>query len=272
MLASFLMSSVIARATGYAALYLGIYYATRLLEKKWPIADIPRSEFRDDWLAVIVSIGLENMFAPVAAICAGTIMGYTGFGWIQLPTEGYWWCASLAFVVVALDLYKYAFHRLQHAIPFLWAMHSFHHSANAVTFITGGRHYWLERVLADAFLPILAILLRVPADMAIAAGVIFFVPDTCAHLNVRMPLGRFVTWINNPQWHRIHHSVLMEHRDKNFASFFPLWDILFGTAWVPRPDEYPATGLVPAERVDIINSVIWPIRHLRHREAKNELG
>ncbi|WP_246667783.1 sterol desaturase family protein [Bradyrhizobium macuxiense] len=251
---------------------MGIYYCTRLLEKRWPIADIPRSEFRDDWLAVIVSVGLENMLAPVAAICAATIVAHTGFGWIELPTEGYWWYASLAFVVVAVDLYKYAFHRLQHAIPILWSMHSFHHSANAVTFITGGRHYWLERVLSDAFLPIIVILFRVPADMALAVGVVIFIPDTCSHLNVRMPFGRFATWINNPQWHRIHHSARLEHRDKNFAAVFPFWDILFGTAWVPRADEYPATGLVPAERVDIINSVIWPIRHLRHRPAQNELA
>ena len=266
------MSSEISDAIFLAAVYLGVVYSTRILETWWPIADVPGSEFRDDWLAVIVSIGLENLLAPIAAISVGIIASYTGLGWIKLPTEGYWGYASLAFVVVALDLYKYTFHRLQHAIPFLWAMHSFHHSANALTFITAGRHFWLERVLSDAFLPILAILFRVPPDMAVAAGFIFFVPDACAHLNVRIPLGRFVTWVNNPQWHRIHHSVHPEHRDKNFAAFFPLLDILFGTAWVPKPDEYPATGLVPAERVDIINSVIWPIRHLRHGESKNELG
>ncbi|WP_338831756.1 sterol desaturase family protein [Bradyrhizobium sp. 27S5] len=266
------MSGEIADAARLAAIYLSVIYGTRLLETWWPIAPVPGPEFRDDWLVVIVSIGLENLLGPIAAICAGTIVSYTGVGWIQLPTDGYWWYASLALVVIALDLYKYTFHRLQHAIPFLWAMHSFHHSANALTFITAGRHFWLERVLSDAFLPILAILFRIPADMALAAGFIFFVPDTCAHLNLRIPLGRFVTWINNPQWHRIHHSVLMEHRDKNFAAFFPLWDFLFGTAWVPKPDEYPATGLVPAERVDIINSVIWPVRHLRHQKSKNELG
>jgi len=256
----------------YLAVYLVVIYGTRLLERYRPIADVPHSEFRDDWLAVIVSIGLESLLAPIAALGAVTITSHTGLGWIRLPTEGYWWYASLAIVVVAMDLYKYTFHRLQHAIPFLWAMHSFHHSANAVTFITGGRHFWLERVLSDAFLPIMAILFLIPPDMVIAAGLIFFFPDTCAHLNIRIPLGRFVTWVNNPQWHRIHHSALMEHRDKNFAAFFPIWDILFGTAWVPSPGEYPATGLVPAERVDIINSVIWPVRHLRRRESKNELG
>ena len=113
-----------------------------------------------------------------------------------------------------------------------------------------------------------AILFLIPPDMAITVGVIFSIPDACAHLNVRIPLGRFVTWVNNPQWHRIHHSVLMEHRNKNFASFFPIWDILFGTAWGPTPGEYPATGPVPAERVDIINSVIWPVRPLRTRSLK----
>lgn len=266
------MSSEISNAVFCAAVLLGIVYGSRILEKTWPIAPVSGDEFRADWLAVIVSVGLEHLFAPLAAISAGAIASYAGLGWIKLPTEGYWWYVSFALVVVALDIYKYTFHRLQHAIPLLWAMHSFHHSANGITFITGARHFWLERVLSDAFLPIMAILFRIPPDMAIAAAFIFFVPDACAHLNVRIPLGRFVTWINNPQWHRIHHSVQIEHRDKNFAAFFPLLDILFGTAWVPKPGEYPATGLVPPERVDIIDSVIWPIRHLRHGESRNELG
>jgi sterol desaturase/sphingolipid hydroxylase (fatty acid hydroxylase superfamily) len=245
------------------ALFLGMIFATRIIEKKWPIADIPPSELRDDWLAVAVSVGLRNLLAPVGAVSAAAIVGFTGFGWLQLPTEGGWWYASLALVVVVLDLYKYAVHRLQHAIPFLWSMHSFHHSANAVTFITGARHFWLEKVLIDAFLPVLAVLFRLPPTMALIAGLITFIPEACAHLNVRVPLGRFVTWINNPQFHRIHHSNLVEHHDKNFASAFPIWDILFGTAWVPRQTEYPPTGITPAERAGIINSVIWPMRHLR---------
>ena len=48
------------------------------------------------------------------------------------------------------------------------------------------------------------------------------------------PRGRFVSWIGNPQWHRIHHSLQPEHFDKNFAGLLPLWDILFGTFRNPR--------------------------------------
>jgi len=31
--------------------------------------------------------------------------------------------------------------------------------------------------------------------------------------------------------------------DKNFAAFFPVIDILFGTYYRPRRDEYPRTGI-----------------------------
>jgi sterol desaturase/sphingolipid hydroxylase (fatty acid hydroxylase superfamily) len=109
-----LMSSDIVHAALYLAVYLVVIYGARLLERNWPIADVPHPELRDDWLAAIVSVGLEHSLAPLAALSVAT-----GLGGIHLPTEGYWWYASLAFVVVPLDLYKYTFHRLQHAIPFL---------------------------------------------------------------------------------------------------------------------------------------------------------
>ena len=40
-------------------------------------------------------------------------------------------------------------------------------------------------------------------------------------------VGRWV--IYPPTGHRIHHSALSEHHDKNFGSIFPIWDHLFGT-------------------------------------------
>jgi len=64
---------------------------------------------------------------------------FFGGGLIHLPTEGGWYLASLLVLVLATDLYKYAMHRLSHAVPFLWAMHSFHHSAEAISLLTGAR-------------------------------------------------------------------------------------------------------------------------------------
>jgi sterol desaturase/sphingolipid hydroxylase (fatty acid hydroxylase superfamily) len=232
----------------------------RILERRWPIAIAPRSEVIDDCKVVSVNLALTALLAPLAAVCSAIILSTLGQGWIHLPTHGYWYLVSLIILVVISDLYHYTFHRLQHAIPFLWAMHSFHHSANALTFVTGARHLWMERVLASAVLPIMPLLFQIPPDMQLILSLIYFIPDSCAHLNVRFPMGRMITFVNSPQWHRIHHSAMPEHRDKNFASLLPLWDILFGTAWIPKPDEYPVTGFDPPVSVSVIDSVIWPFR------------
>ena len=235
----------------------------RIVERRWPIAVTPVSEVVDDWKAVGISFTLPAILAPLTAASSGFILSTLGHGWVRLPTNGYWWFVSLAILAVVSDLFTYTFHRLQHKIPFLWAMHSFHHSANALTFTTGARHFWLEKVMTSAVLPIMPILFLFPSGMQLTLTLIHFFPDTCAHMNVRFGMGRMITWVNNPQWHRIHHSVLPEHHDKNFASLLPLWDILFGTAWIPKPDEYPVTGFDPPVRVDAVASIIWPFRHIR---------
>lgn len=38
-------------------------------------------------------------------------------------------------------------------------------------------------------------------------------------------------------------SRLPQYRDRNFAAFFPLWDVLFGTYFAPARDEFPPTGV-----------------------------
>ncbi len=81
-----------------------------------------------------------------------------------------------------------------------------------------------------------------------------------AHLNLRVDLGRYVTWVNNPQYHRLHHSIRAEHLDHNFTQLLPLWDHLFGTLWVPAKHEWPATGLDDgAQPRSLLSAVSWPL-------------
>ena len=203
---------------------------------------------------------------PLTAVSSAAIVKHLGGGLFHLRVDGWWYYFSLGFLVILVDLYKYWYHRLAHRVPFLWAMHSFHHSAEAVTLATGARHYWLHGAILAACFPVLAVLFSVPPQL-LGVLPIFFIPEVVVHTNWRIPMGRAVTWVNNPQWHTIHHSSDPVHRDKNFAALLPLWDILFGTAWIPAPGEYPATGLQPGEHADVLDGIIWPLRHLRHRRA-----
>jgi sterol desaturase/sphingolipid hydroxylase (fatty acid hydroxylase superfamily) len=244
------------------AIVLAVIFAARWVERLRPIGpNMPHPEVMSDWRAVFINMLIYWPVSFLTAPCAAVIIASLGAGLIPVPTTGWYYIPAVVAFILIGDLYRYGIHRLQHAVPFLWSMHSFHHSANALTLVTGARHHWMEKAIMDAFFPLFPILFSVPADMATIIAVVYFVPDGCAHLNVRFSMGRAVTWINSPQWHRIHHSMQPEHCNKNFASLLPLWDLVFGTAYIPQADEYPATGLMPRESVGVFDSIVWPFRH-----------
>lgn len=251
------------------AMALAILLTIRLVEKTFPIEpNQPRREIWLDYQLVAVSLLLPWFLSSLTNATAGVLVSACGGGLIHLRADGWWFAPSLAIFVVAGDFYRYWIHRLSHSVPLLWQLHSFHHSAEAVTFITGARHHWLDKVLKTGFLPLFAMVFKAPAELSLVGTCIYFLPDTCAHLNVRFSLGRYVMWINSPQYHRIHHSSRPEHFDKNFASILPLWDIVFGTAWRPAADEFPPTGLADGDKpVDAWDGVVWPFRSLLRSKA-----
>jgi hypothetical protein len=40
---------------------------------------------------------------------------------------------------------------------------------------------------------------------------------------------------------------------------FPLWDVLFRTAYRPAMDEFPATGLIPSVKPSLAGAFLWPL-------------
>jgi sterol desaturase/sphingolipid hydroxylase (fatty acid hydroxylase superfamily) len=170
---------------------------------------------------------------------------------------------SMALVIVYalyIDCAKYWMHRLSHRIPLLWAVHSFHHSAECLTVATGARHHWAERITLIPFWFLTVTLFQVPEHLMAMAVLLMKVPDGLQHLNYKIAWHRAGLWVNTPQWHRIHHSVEPEHFDKNFSSAFPIMDVIFGTAYRPAPDEYPETGLSTRENPNLWQGIIWPFR------------
>ncbi len=146
--------------------------------------------------------------------------------------------------VFAIDFAYYWYHRAQHQLQTLWAIHELHHADAELNVTTSYRTYWLEA-------PLQAIAVGTPAlwlfgkpgiRFALLAMIVSRVTLLFAHCNFRLSLGPLTPLLCGPQWHRIHHSKLAEHRDRNFAQVFPVIDILFGTYYAPAADEYPATG------------------------------
>lgn len=163
------------------------------------------------------------------------------------------------------DFFYYWFHRLQHGSKWLWAEHALHHADEHMNITTSLRHHWLEMPLEALFIDVpLVLLFRPPIITLGLVAVAVSMVATTNHMNLRFGLGRFSWLVATPQLHRIHHSKLEEHLDKNFATFFPLWDVIFGTYYAPRKGEYPATGLTSGERVQTVGqALVLPFRMWR---------
>ena len=76
------------------------------------------------------------------------------------------------------------------------------------------------------------------------------------------PLRRLVA---TPAFHHWHHSSDEEALDKNFAVHTPLWDLVFGTYYLPNhwPTRY---GLNQERRVPVgwLRQLLYPFVRRRH--------
>jgi sterol desaturase/sphingolipid hydroxylase (fatty acid hydroxylase superfamily) len=163
----------------------------------------------------------------------------------RLPDRGIGNSILIALLYLILsDFFFYWYHRAQHKFKFLWALHELHHSDTQLNVTSSMRTYWLDR-------PVQALAITIPVSYIIGFEtralniylVIFTVWLFFTHANLKIRFGIFTRILGGPQLHRIHHSSLPQHQDKNIAQFFPVIDILFGTYYHPAPDEFPPTGL-----------------------------
>jgi sterol desaturase/sphingolipid hydroxylase (fatty acid hydroxylase superfamily) len=235
----------------------------RLVERQIP-ADrtLPGNEIINDYkvIALRVLVGLTVVsYCEAAAIALVNAMGG---GIVSLRSDGGWFFPSLVIYLLLYDLKQYGVHVLSHFSRFFWSMHSLHHSARVVTVTSSTRHYWLGDLIGSVFIVPFGLLLRVPVEILVVAAPLRTLVIALSHTNIRASFGFLSLVITGPQYHRIHHSRHPEHADKNFAELFPLWDVVFGTAWRPKPGEFPETGLQDGDTpTGIIDLIVWPVRH-----------
>jgi sterol desaturase/sphingolipid hydroxylase (fatty acid hydroxylase superfamily) len=218
-----------------------------------------------------LNLGLGLFAAIMVFIASGSVgalatlaVNAAGGGWIVLPTTGWGLVVGCLLYLVAMDLGEYLFHRAQHAIPALWAMHSLHHSDPDFGATTTVRHFWMDPLIKTLTVW-LAVGLAFKASPVIAgfyAAASYY--NYWTHANVRVGYGRAAWLFNSPQYHRLHHSAAPEHFNCNYAALLPIFDVISGAYRPPRPGEYPATGLDGGERPEAFwQALVWPLRARR---------
>lgn len=139
---------------------------------------------------------------------------------------------SFAAAFLLLDFMRYAVHRVEHAVPWLWRLHALHHSDPEIDVTTSVRHHPAEYMLTSVVYWTALILIDVPAGAVLIHGIAVFATAAVQHGNIRLP-ERLERWLQaiviTTDLHRIHHSVAPSEANANYGAVLSIWDRAFGT-------------------------------------------
>jgi sterol desaturase/sphingolipid hydroxylase (fatty acid hydroxylase superfamily) len=246
-----------------------MFLVVGLLERVIPAHKLPARQYRLNLCYAFVNIVAITAITPF--ISAGTAFAIQkiGLGLIDLQVIGFEGAlgglAAMLIGALILDFFVYWEHRFLHANKVMWQQHLLHHSDEYMNVTTAARQHLLENLCMPLFVTIpVAILFRLPPVDIAAVSLIPFAWLYLSHANIRLSFGPLWWVLTSPDYHRIHHSLEADHIDKNFVAWFPIWDILFGTAVVPRKGQYPSTGVAGVSVQTVVQAYLLPFAGWRH--------
>ncbi|TXN06762.1 sterol desaturase family protein [Methylobacterium sp. WL103] len=166
-------------------------------------------------------------------------------------------------MLIAYDLSYYLYHTAQHRFPFMWELHKVHHSAEVMIGITKDRVHPLDELMNrawDGVIPgicfgIWSLIALDPVEITVFGINVYIIRnilmmDFVRHTHFKISFGPINNVILCPHWHQLHHSTAQQHYDKNFGLLFSFWDRIFGTLYIPKPDEEFKFGLIDRDIAD----------------------
>lgn len=220
-----------------ALIRLGIFVGTLILfmglESLLPARArvMPRlSRWRTNLSLSVFGSLVGVLMTPVLAVTIAALAASHGWGLLNMISINPWIEGAIA--VILLDFAVWAQHVGFHYVPWLWRLHSVHHTDRDLDATSGVRFHPVEigvSLLWKAFI-ILALGPSVMAvivfEVVLNASAIFTHSNTSLPPRIdRMMRRVFVT----PDMHRIHHSVIMPETNSNFGFNLSIWDRLFRT-------------------------------------------
>ena len=162
-------------------------------------------------------------------------------------------------IIIAGDFLGYWTHRFTHQ-GWWWRVHSVHHSSPQLDWLAAARLHPFNEALGLCARVFPLILLGFAPIAVAGAQPVFTLFAITLHANLNWDYGPLRNVIASPRFHRWHHTSAMEGRDKNFAGLLPLWDILFGTFYLPRGVEPDRFGIDTPMPMTLWGQLLSPFR------------
>lgn len=172
------------------------------------------------------------------------------------------WLQAIELLLLA-DFIGYWTHRLFHGRGWggrLWKIHAVHHSSEDLDWLSSVRVHPLNEAIGAVLRTLPLVLLGFSPAAVAGLAPLLTLHALLLHANVDWDFGRLRTVVASPVFHRWHHSRDPEAIDRNFAGLFPVWDLIFGTWYMPR-DRMPCDFGVHEPTPDTLwGQIAYPFR------------
>jgi sterol desaturase/sphingolipid hydroxylase (fatty acid hydroxylase superfamily) len=206
--------------------------------------------FRDGWSTDVTNFAVNGMLW-IGIIHYWRKLAVT-FSWLQPLKFNLHGQPAIVHILATIGIGSFVFywsHRTLHRVPFLWRFHSIHHSVQSLDWLAVYRGHVLETGYYTILTTIPFALLDVSTPAILSYSVYRFLEAHIEHSNVQLPLGPFKWIFPSPRFHQWHHALDADAQNKNFSSY-PIWDLVFGTAFMPAdrlPEGFGVDAPVPQQ-------------------------
>lgn len=186
--------------------------------------------------------------SPLISIGGKTLYAATGLGALNYVV---WPIINL----IVVDFFHYWKHRAEHR--FFWKFHAVHHSIENLSAVNS-YHHWTDPLfsLVLATIP-MALVVGLDTPTFAVLTVLIGAQGPFIHANTKLHFGPMARLLVDNRFHRIHHSVETRHFDRNFGERSTIWDQIFRTAYFPRHDEWPNTGIAEEPEPSLTSDYFW---------------
>jgi len=166
----------------------------------------------------------------------------------------------IAEILIIGDFISYWMHRAFHQ-GWLWRFHAIHHSSVDLDWLSSVRLHPINEMVQKSVQILPFVIFGFPAYVLTAYATFLVLYAILIHANVDWDFGPLRYVIASPRFHRWHHTSEEEGLDKNFAGLFPLYDIIFGTFYMPRNETPHLFGVKKGQLPStLIGQLLYPFQ------------
>ena len=176
---------------------------------------------------------------------------------------------------VLVDFSQWLAHFLLHRINFFWQFHKIHHAQETLGFASTRHFHFFEFFILKPFLFMPMKLIGYSATDYFLSHMWFgYFLTFYSHCNIKWSWGFLNYIIINPETHYWHHSKNIPGRyGVNFSSILNIWDLMFGTFYLPKDKNLQPELGIPNNNVptSFFGQLWFPFAAIFNKKIRNPL-